>query len=138
MTRENFDRVIALKTTPEQAAFVRPNLHSLAEAAIEPTWTPLAICAGDDPVGFATIGQHEPSGRWCIMLLMIGAEHQGNGYGVAALGLLASRIVERHAAREIYLGYHPVNAVAARLYARFGFAPTGEIDDGNIIARLEL
>ena len=44
----------------------------------------------------------------------------------------------RQGCREIFLGYVPGNAVAERLYARFGFVPTGEIEDGEIVARLDL
>jgi hypothetical protein len=35
-----------------------------AEAAIEPTWTPLAIYAGEDLVGFALFGHHDETGNW--------------------------------------------------------------------------
>jgi diamine N-acetyltransferase len=138
VTRQAFDRVIDLKTTPEQEAFVASNLYSLAESAIEPDWTPLAICAGEKVVGFAMYGQEADAGRWWIIRFMIGAEHQGKGYGAAALSKLIALMTERHAPREIFLGYEPGNGVAERLYARFGFEPTGEMEEGEIIARLEV
>lgn len=138
VTRQTFERVIALKTTPEQERFVAPNLYSLAEAAVEPDWTPLAICAGEEVVGFAMFGLEAGAGRWWIIRYMIDAGRQGQGYGTAALPKLIALMTERHAPREILLGYEPENAVAARLYARFGFVPTGELEAGEIIARLEL
>lgn len=138
VTRQNFDRAVALKPKPEQAAFIAPNLHFLAEAAVEPDWTPLAICAGEEVVGFAMYGGEAGAGRWWIIRFMIGAEHQGKGYGAAALPTLIALMAERHAPREIVLGYEPGNTVAERLYARFGFVPTGELEEGEIIARLEL
>jgi diamine N-acetyltransferase len=136
VTRENFSAVTELKVTPEQAEFVAPNLYSLAEAYLEPTWTPLAIHAGDHLVGFAMFGRDDETGRWWIMRYMIDARHQGRGYGTAALPGLIDLIVARHGCSELFLGYEPDNEVAGRLYARMGFLPTGEIEGGEIVARL--
>jgi diamine N-acetyltransferase len=138
VTRANFSAVVALTVTPEQADFVAPNLYSIAEAAIEPTWEPLAIYAGDDLVGFALFGRDDETGRWWIMRYMIDAKHQGRGYGTAALPVLIDLMFERHGCSEIFLDYSPGNDVAARLYARMGFAPTGEVAGGEIEARLGL
>jgi diamine N-acetyltransferase len=136
VTRENFSAVIELTVTPKQVDFVSPNLYSLAEASIEPSWTPLAIYAGDDLVGFALFGRDDETGRWWIMRYMIDAQHQGRGYGTAALPMLIDLMVERHSCGEIFLGYDPGNDVAERLYARMGFVPTGEMVGGEIVARL--
>ena len=138
VTRANFSAVVALTVAPEQADFVSPNLYSLAEAAIEPTWTPLAIYAGDALVGFALFGRDDETGRWWIMRYMIDVRHQGRGYGAAALPALIDLIVERHSCGEIFLGYEPSNDVAERLYARAGFVPTGEMVGCKIVARLDL
>jgi diamine N-acetyltransferase len=117
---------------------VASNLYSLAECHVEPTFTPLAIYAGDELVGFATTGYDDEAGRWWICRFMIDARRQGRGYGTAALRELIDLMRERHGCDAIYLGYEPDNAVAQRLYARAGFAPTGEINDGEIVARLDL
>jgi diamine N-acetyltransferase len=138
VTRQNFARVIDLKVAPDQANFVAPNLYSIAEASVEPDWTPLAILAGETVVGFAMFGLEEGAGRWWIIRFMIDAEHQGKGYGTTALRELIDLMAERHAPREILLGYEPENIIAERLYARFGFVPTGELEDGEIIARLDV
>jgi diamine N-acetyltransferase len=138
VTRENFSAVTELAVTPEQAEFVAPNLYSLAEAYVEPTWTPLAIYAGDQLVGFAMFGRDDETRHWWIMRYMIDANYQGRGYGTAALPELIKLIVERHGCSELFLGYEPSNDVARRLYARMGFAPTGEMTGGEIVARLDL
>jgi diamine N-acetyltransferase len=138
VTRENLSAVIELTVTPEQEEFVSPNLYSLAETYVEPTWTPLAIYAGDALVGFAMFGRDDETGRWWIMRYMIDVQHQGKGYGTAALPGLIDQIVERHGCSELFLGYEPNNEVASRLYARMGFAPTGEVVGNEIIARLDL
>jgi diamine N-acetyltransferase len=138
VTWENFSAVTELTVTSEQADFVSPNLYSIAEAYLEPSWTPLAIYTGNDLVGFAMFGRDDETGRWWIMRYMIDARHQGRGYGTAALPGLIDLIVERHACSELFLGYEPSNEVASHLYARMGFAPTGEMAGGEIIARLDL
>src|SRR5215204_1239079 len=115
VTRANFSAVIELTITPEQVDFVSPNLYSLAEAAIEPTWTPLAIYAGDDLVGFTLFGRDDETGRWWLMRYMIDAKHQSRGYGTAALRMVIDLMVERHGCDEIFLNYSPDNDVAARL-----------------------
>ena len=138
VTWENFSAVIALTVAPEQAEFVAPNVKSIAEAYLEPTWTPLAIYAGDDLVGFTLFGRDDETGRWWLMRYMIDAKHQGKGYGTAALRMVIDLMVERHGCDEIFLDYSPGNDVAARLYARIGFVPTGEMQGGEIIARLSL
>jgi diamine N-acetyltransferase len=138
VTRANFSAVVALTVTPEQADFVAPNLYSIAEAAIEPTWEPLAIYAGDDLIGFALFGRDDETGRWWIMRYMIDAKHQGRGYGTAALRVLIDLMVERHECGQIFLDYSPGNDVAERLYSRIGFTPTGESEGGEIMARLDL
>ncbi|HEU0116056.1 MAG TPA: GNAT family N-acetyltransferase [Thermomicrobiales bacterium] len=123
---------------PEQEAFVASNLYSLAECYVEPTFTPLAIYAGDEIVGFATIGHDDEMDRWWICRFMIDAARQGRGYGTTALRELIDLMRERHGCEAIFLGYEPDNDVAARLYAHAGFAPTGDIDGGEIVARLAL
>ena len=138
VTRANFSAVVALTVAPEQVEFVAPNVYSLAEASIEPTWTPLAIYARDDLVGFALFGRDDETGRWWLMRYMIDAQHQGRSYGTAALPVLIDLMIERHGCGEIFLDYSPGNDVAARLYARMGFVPTGEVEGGEIMARLGL
>ncbi len=138
VTRANFSAVVELTVAPEQAEFVAPNVYSLAEAYLEPSWTPLAIYAGEDLVGFAQFGRDDETGRWWLMRYMIDAQHQGKGYGTAALPVLIDLMIERHGCGEIFLGYEPSNDVAERLYARLGFVPTGEMVGSEIVARLEL
>jgi diamine N-acetyltransferase len=72
------------------------------------------------------------------MRYLIDTRHQGRGYGTAALPALIDLIVERHGCSELFLGYEPSNEVASRLYARMGFVPTGEMHEGEIVARLDL
>ncbi len=71
ITRENLWPVVALTTHPEQADFVAPNIDSIANAYVEPTFVPLAVYAGDDLVGFVMYGQHPEWATWWVIRLMI-------------------------------------------------------------------
>src|SRR3954469_3089909 len=62
LTRENLWPVVALKVHPEQENFVAPNIDSIANAYVEPSFVPLAVYAGEDLVGFAMYGQHPDTG----------------------------------------------------------------------------
>jgi diamine N-acetyltransferase len=138
ITRREFGPVLRLKVTPQQEDYLASNLESLAEAYVEPTWTPLAIAAGDEIVGFVMYGKDDESGRWWIMRFMIGAEHQGKRYGTEAMRALLPLMQERHGCDEIFLSYAPGNAIAERLYACMGFVPTGDIEHGEVVMRLGL
>lgn len=69
---------------------------------------------------------------------MIAAEHQGNGYGRAAMEAVIAMTIERVGCHEIVTSFNPANAAAANLYASLGFHPTGEIEDGEPLGLLRL
>jgi diamine N-acetyltransferase len=136
ITEENFRAYTRLKTQPEQAEFVATNIHSIAQVYVNPTWQPLGIAAGKTAVGFVLTGREITTDYDWIIRFMIGAEHQGKGYGKAALLAVIAHLKATPGNREIRLSYVPGNLVAEGLYRSVGFVPTGEIDDGEIIMRL--
>lgn len=138
VNRANFRRCVDLRVATCQDGFVAPNVFSIAQAKVEPTWVPLAIRDGDEVVGFAMYGHEIEPGRWWIIRFMIGADHQGRGYGHAALAALIARIVEREGASEIRLGCVLGNGRARRLYERHGFRDTGEVEDNEAVMLLTL
>ena len=139
ITRDNLWAVVALKLHPGQEAFVADNIDSIANASVEPTFVPLAVYAGDELVGFAMYGQHPPeTGAWWVIRLMIDREHQGKGYGRAAMEAVIAMMAERVGCAEIVTSFNPANAVAAGLYTSLGFQPTGEIEDDEPLLRLRL
>ncbi len=130
--------VIDLKLHPGREEFVADNAISIAEAYVEPTFVPLAVYAGEALAGFAMYGQHPDSGAWWVIRLMIDREHQGKGYGRAAMEAVIAMMAERAGCEEIVTSFVPENAVAAGLYASLGFRPTGEIEDGEPLVSLRL
>ena len=110
----NLWAVVELKLHPGQEAFVADNIDSIANASVEPTFVPLAIYAGDELVGFAMYGQHPPdTGTWWVIRLMIDREHQGKGYGRAAMEAVIAMMADRVGCEEIVTSFNPANAAAA-------------------------
>lgn len=139
LTRDNLWLVVEdLALHPGQEAFVAPNIDSIANAAVEPTFVPLAVYANDDLVGFVMYGKHPVSGAWWVIRLMIDREQQGKGYGRAAMQAVIARMVDEIGCDEIVTSFNPENTVAANLYASLGFLPTGEWEDGEPLVVLRV
>jgi diamine N-acetyltransferase len=138
ITRDNLWAVVDLKPHAGQEHFVADNIVSIANASVEPTFVPLGVYAGDELVGFAMYGQHPESGAWWVIRVMIDRDHQGRGYGRAAMEAMIAMMAERTGCEEIVTSFNPANTVAGALYASLGFRPTGEIEDGEPLVRLRL
>jgi diamine N-acetyltransferase len=136
---DNFKKVIDIKMPADQH-FVAPNIYSLAQAWLcYDTARPYAIYNDDEVVGFIMIDlnyndKKEPG----IWRLMIALEHQGKGYGTEAMKQAIEMIKKDDRFNCVYLDYVPENTVAKHVYEKLGFVPTGEIDDGEIIMRLDI
>jgi diamine N-acetyltransferase len=138
VTSDNFVQCIKLKVAPEQENFVASNLYSIAQSKVEPECVPLAIYHHDTLVGFAMYALDQDEGKYWIFRLMIDAAHQGKGYGRAAMEALIDRMRHVSGCDESAISYELTNDAARRLYASVGFAETGEVIDGETVARLKL
>jgi diamine N-acetyltransferase len=98
-------------------------------------WRPLALYQEDEPVGFAMWAFDIEEESYWIGGLVIGAEHQGKGYGRAAMEALLDHLAAQPGYREAALSCNPENTVARRLYVSLGFVETGERVDDEIVAR---
>jgi diamine N-acetyltransferase len=137
----NVRAVFDLAVGPGQDRFVASNAWSLAQAVAEASiaW-PRAIVAADEVVGFLMleIDPEEEDGRpFWLWRLMIGAPWQRRGYGTAALRLAFAE-VRRRGGTDIYTSWVPDPDGPGPYYERLGFVPTGEFDDGEVVARLVL
>ena len=138
ITMENFRECINLSVAEHQRGFVASNMYSLAEAKADGVSNPLAIYAGGRMVGFTMYCFDPKSGTGYIDRLMVAADHQGRGYGRAAMTEVIRRLRETPGCRRIRTSFEPTNAVAGALYQSLGFCRTGEIDDGEVVAELEV
>jgi diamine N-acetyltransferase len=106
---------------------VAPNPWSLAQALAEPAiaW-PRAIVAGSEVVGFLMleIDPHDPHGRpFWLWRLMIGAAHQRQGMGTAALAAAVDEVRAR-GGTELYTSWVPGQGGPEPFYRHLGFHPT--------------
>jgi diamine N-acetyltransferase len=146
VTRENWQECAGLRLAPEQEHFVSSNAYSLAESKFMPTFVPQAIYHRDDAtgaemmVGFVMYGLYpegEPphGNRYWIYRLMIDREHQGRGYGTAAMREVLRRLEADPACPDVLIGYETDNPVAQKLYRDLGFAESGTAPWGEMVAR---
>jgi diamine N-acetyltransferase len=141
ITSDNVGDVYDLTVGPGQDEFVASNPWSLAQAYAERdiAW-PRAITADGTIVGFIML-QFDPDdddGRtFQLWRLMIAAEHQGKGYGRAAMALGVEEC-RRRGATELFTSWVVGDGGPEGFYLGLGFQPTGEWDDDEKVARLEL
>jgi diamine N-acetyltransferase len=135
---ETVREICALQVMPEQRRFVAPNAISFAEALFAPKAWYRAIYADGQPVGFAMLSIDTGTPEYFLWRFMIEDRFQGRGYGRAALGLIVDHVRSLPNARELLVSWVPGDGSPEPFYLGLGFVPTGEVDDGEVVARLEL
>jgi diamine N-acetyltransferase len=144
ITDDNQQAVCALHVRPDQERFVASVTKSLDDAAATPEANPWyrAIYSGDEPVGFVMLSWNVPPspgiiGPYFLWRLLIDQRHQGRGFGREALTRIVD-LLRSDGATELLTSYVPGDGEPRPFYQRFGFQPTGEICDGEIVVRLAL
>lgn len=139
ITRETLRQVLALKVGSEQERFVAPNAVSIAEAYFWPgiAWF-RAIYADDTPVGFLMLEDNPEKPEYSLWRLMVDERFQDRGYGRRAVELLIEYVRTRPGAIELFTSHVPGDDGPGRFYERMGFVLTGEVEDDELVMRLEL
>jgi diamine N-acetyltransferase len=138
VTGETVRSICRLEVGPGQFRFVAPNAVSFAEALFEPKAWFRAISADGAPVGFVMLYDDPDEPTYFLWRFMVDARFQGKGYGARAIALLVDHVRARPGATELKTSWVPGPGGPAGFYRRLGFEPTGEIDDGEVVARLAL
>jgi diamine N-acetyltransferase len=138
VTGETVRDICRLKTTPEQESFVAPNAMSFAEAYFEPKAWFRAVYANETPVGFVMLYDDREARQYFLWRLMVDARHQRLGYGRAAVELVVAEVLTRPGATELKVSWIPGDGGPEVFYLRLGFVLTGEVDEGEVVARLPL
>lgn len=145
ITRDNLNRVERLATHHSQQRFVASMQESFTDALVPEIvdghpvvpWM-RAIEADGEPVGFVMLAErtdaHHETFLW---RLLVDARHQGRGVGRGALRLIGERLA---AAGDGVLKTSWVDGPGGPegFYRRLGFVPTGELDDGEIVASIPI
>jgi RimJ/RimL family protein N-acetyltransferase len=141
VTRELLGAVERLATHRTQQEFVATMAESFADALVpeitdghpvQPWFR--AIEADGEVVGFVMLAArtefHPVAFLW---RLLIDARHQGRGIGRIALRLLGEHLAARGES-QLKVSWVDAPGGPGGFYARLGFEPTGEIDDGEVVA----
>jgi diamine N-acetyltransferase len=144
ITDANRRAVEALGVSSEQERYVAGVSESLAEAAAIPAACPWyrAVYADEGPVGFVMISDGIPDGHpeylgpYFLWRLLIDARRQGEGFGTAAIDLVVDYLRTRPGFDTLLTSVVPGPASPAGFYLRYGFAPTGQVFDGEAVLAL--
>lgn len=138
ITAETVRTICNLSVREDQRSFVAPNAVSIAQAHFAPEAWFRAIYAGDTPVGFAMISDKPEVPEYFLWRFMIDQRWQHLGYGRRAIDLLVTHVRTRPGATAFFTSAVPGEGSPQPFYEKIGFAPTGQIDDGEVVLRLEL
>lgn len=138
VTADNVRQVCDLELGPGQEDMVAPNAVSIAEAHFEPKAWFRAIYADDQLVGFIMLFDGTDKPLYYLWRMMISAPHQRKGYGRKALDLLVDYVRARPNASELTVSYVPVEGGPQHFYEKYGFEPTGQVHNGEVVMRLDL
>ncbi len=145
VTADNLSAVLRMQTHKSQERFVAPNWRSLAEALVPEPYEgqPVvpwyrAVEADGELVGFVMLSLPTPvQPETYLWRLLVDRMHQRRGIGTAIVELVAgeSRAI---GATDMLTSWVPGRGSPEPMYLGYGFVPTGEVDDGEIVARLRL
>lgn len=135
----NFRTIVGMKLNEEQSKYVASNMYSLAQAWLyHEVAKPYAIYNDEEVIGFMMLDWDEKKRECSIWRFMIATDQQGKGYGRKALEYALNIIKEAEKFDYVFLDYVPGNVVGKHLYESMGFKETGEIDEGEIVMKLDL
>ena len=133
---DNWRDVAKLSVSEEQSQFVAAPSYYLALRCYS-TWHPLAIYHEDTVIGFMMWGIDDDESCW-LGGILIDKQQQRKGYGREAVRAAIRHLQAETGASEFALSYQAENSVARNLYKSMDFVETGEMEDDEIIARLNL
>jgi diamine N-acetyltransferase len=135
---ENWRTLFDIEVMDGQRRWVRDVPWYLAWSLASARWQPVVIRARERTIGFAMWGRAHEDGSYWIGGFVIDRREQRKGYGRAALTVLIEALRSKPGCRRIKLTYLPDNQAARALSASAGFEETGEIVDGEIVARVDV
>jgi diamine N-acetyltransferase len=145
VTADNLRATMRLETHKSQEQFVAPVTQSLCEALVPPvergvTVVPWyrAVAADGVLAGFVMLARSQPGAEepW-LWRLLVDRMHQRRAIGTRILDLVIEQCRE-WGDDTLLTSWRPGKGSPEPMYLARGFVPTGEIDDGEVVARLSL
>ena len=143
ITRGNWREATFVSTDPQHKCpldeeWVCSTAFSIVQSVYETEWESRLILDGETIIGFVFYGIWDVKNAPLLCRYMIDIDHQGKGYGQAALPVVVEEIQRQYGCTGIYLTLEKENRRAVHIYEKFGFRPTGETDEGEDIYYLAL
>lgn len=141
---------LALERGPGDDQFVASVEQSFADALEHPEacaryW---GVYDGDELVGFTMISDNIPqatldadptlAGPYFLWRLLIDRRHQRRGYGTATLDAVVAYVRERPNGDALITSAGQGEGTPQPFYEGYGFVPTGEIMEDEVVLRLDL
>ncbi|MBC7709843.1 MAG: GNAT family N-acetyltransferase [Rhizobacter sp.] len=144
ITADTLRAILKLNPGAVGERMVATNAWSIAQAAYSANAVPRAIMADGVLVGFImmydttidptlAVRDQVPLDSVEVWRLMIDFQHQGSGYGKAAISEAAQYAATRPGVVQLRLSYVPVEGNPASFYRKLGFLETGEKDGIEIV-----
>ncbi len=133
VTKENVSKIMKLEVYGHQKDQVAINAVSIAQGNYyEEAWF-RGIYKEDEPVGFVMLSIDCKEKEYWVWRFMIDKNHQGKGYGKAAIALVKKVLKEEVPdIAEISLSYVPKEKDGAdEFYTKVGFEDTGKMSSGK-------
>ena len=144
------EAVLDVRRGPGQDRFVSSVEESLQDAVNEAHACPRMWSAydGEQLVGFVMISDGIPPerlasdddliGPYYLWRLLIDKRHQRRGYGTAVLDEIVAYLRTRPGADVLWTSAAQGAGTPQPFYERYGFVPTGEIVNDEVVLRLDL
>ena len=138
ITTETLREVIGLAVDPSQSNLVASNAISIAEAHFEQAAWFRAIYADEVAVGFVMVLDKPAEASSYLWRFMIDKHHQRHGYGRKAMQVIIERARSIPGVDAIVTSHADRAGNAGPFYRDLGFVETGEVEDGEVVMRLDL
>ena len=150
VTDEDRAAALALELNPGQDRFVASVAESFEDAerearAVPRYWT---VNDGSRVVGFVMISDGIPAGRlatdsdllgpYFLWRLLIDRRQQRRGFGTATIDAVVEYLRGRPNGDALLVSAGQGDGSPQPFYERYGFIPTGQIVDGEVVLRLDL
>lgn len=131
---------VRLSVREDQKRYVSDTANILARAYAYRDRNSVAmhIALDDEPIGMLMYHDWAEDECYVVSQFFIDQRWQGKGYGYAAMQLLLDVFRQDGRWHKVDLCYCEGNELAMKLYEKCGFVHTGEVDDGEVVMRLEL
>lgn len=136
--RSNWREATFVTTDPQHKCpldeeWVTSTAFSIVQSVYEPEWESRLIYDDEKIIGFVFYGMWAEKQAPLLCRYTIDVAHQGKGYGQRALPVVIREMAAQYRTDYIYLTLEESNARAVHLYRKFGFVPTGEMDEGESV-----